>query len=62
VGILTERVGWNWIFFINIPVGVLAIIAARVFVDETRDTSREQRLDLPGLVTSAVGLFALTYG
>ena len=33
-----------------------------MFVDETRDTSREQRLDLPGLVTSAVGLFALTYG
>jgi EmrB/QacA subfamily drug resistance transporter len=61
-GILTERVGWNWIFFINIPVGVLAIVAARVFIDETRDTSREQRLDLPGLVTSALGLFALTYG
>jgi len=61
-GILTERVGWNWIFFINIPVGVLAIVAARLFIDETRDTSREQRLDLPGLVTSAVGLFALTYG
>ncbi len=61
-GILTERIGWNWIFFVNIPVGVLAIVAARLFVDETRDTSREQRLDLPGLVTSAVGLFALTYG
>ena len=37
-------------------------MAARLFIDETRDTSREQRLDLPGLVTSAVGLFALTYG
>ena len=61
-GLLTEHVGWSWIFFVNIPVGVLAIVAARVFVDETRDTSREQRLDLPGLVTSAVGLFALTYG
>src|SRR5262245_59392523 len=57
-GILTERVGWSWIFFVNIPVGVVAILAARVFVDESKDTSREQRLDLPGLVTSAVGLFA----
>jgi EmrB/QacA subfamily drug resistance transporter len=61
-GILTERVGWSWIFFVNIPVGVLAIVAARLFIDESKDTSREQRLDLPGLVASAVGLFALTYG
>jgi EmrB/QacA subfamily drug resistance transporter len=61
-GILTERISWSWIFFVNIPVGILAIVAARLFVDETRDTSREQRLDLPGLATSAVGLFALTYG
>jgi EmrB/QacA subfamily drug resistance transporter len=61
-GVLTERINWSWIFFVNIPVGVLAIVAARLFVDETRDTSREQRLDLPGLVTSAAGLFALTYG
>jgi EmrB/QacA subfamily drug resistance transporter len=61
-GLLTERISWSWIFFVNIPVGVLAIVAARLFVDETKDTSREQRLDLPGLVTSAVGLFALTYG
>src|SRR2546421_10127685 len=61
-GLLTECINWSWIFFVNIPVGVLAIVAARLFVDETKDTSHEQRLDLPGLVTSAVGLFALTYG
>ncbi len=61
-GVLTERISWSWIFFVNVPVGVLGIVAARLFVDETRDTSRERRLDLPGLVTSAAGLFALTYG
>ena len=61
-GVLTERISWSWIFFVNVPVGVLGVLAARAFIDETRDTSREQRLDLPGLVTSAVGLFALTYG
>src|SRR5919204_359235 len=33
-----------------------------VFIDETRDTSHEQRLDLPGLLSSGIGLFALTYG
>jgi EmrB/QacA subfamily drug resistance transporter len=61
-GLLTEKVNWSWIFFINIPIGVLGVIAARLFIDETKDTSKEQRLDLPGLITSGVGLFALTYG
>src|SRR5439155_1109653 len=61
-GLLTEKVNWSWIFFINIPVGLLGIVAARVFIDETKDTSKEQRLDLPGLITSGAGLFALTYG
>jgi EmrB/QacA subfamily drug resistance transporter len=60
-GILSERANWNWIFFINVPVGVLAVIAAYLFINESRDTSREQRPDFPGLVTSTVGLFALTY-
>jgi EmrB/QacA subfamily drug resistance transporter len=61
-GIITERINWNWIFFINVPIGALAIAAAYAFITESRDTSHEQRLDLPGLVTSAVGLFALSYG
>ncbi len=59
-GLLTEDISWGWIFFINIPVGVAGVLAARIFIDESRDTSREQRLDLPGLLSSAIGLFALT--
>src|SRR5712691_4154506 len=61
-GILTEQINWSWIFFINVPVGILGIIVARLVIDESRDQSKEQRLDLPGLLSSAVGLFALTYG
>jgi EmrB/QacA subfamily drug resistance transporter len=61
-GLLTQDIHWSWIFFINIPVGVGGVIAARLFIDETKDSSREQRLDLPGLLSSAIGLFALTYG
>src|SRR3954468_21581753 len=60
-GLITEHVNWNWIFFINIPVGLIAIAAAFLFIDESRDTSHEQRPDVPGLVTSAIGLFALSY-
>ena len=59
-GLLTEKIHWGWIFFINIPVGIAGILAARIFIDESRDSSHEQRLDLPGLLTSAAGLFALT--
>src|SRR5205809_5200652 len=60
-GVITEHINWNWIFYINVPVGVLGILAAFAFIDESRDTSREQRPDVPGLVSSALGLFALSY-
>src|SRR6266581_2941950 len=61
-GVIAQRINWNWIFFINIPVGVLGIAAAFAFIDESRDTSHEQKPDIFGLLTSALGLFALSYG
>jgi len=60
-GILTEQINWSWIFFVNVPVGIAGIIVSRLFITESRDESEEQRLDLPGLISSAVGLFGLTY-
>src|SRR5437870_3130728 len=60
-GLLTPHVNWNWIFFVNVPVGILGLLATPVLVEESRDMSHEQRPDVPGLVTSGVGLFALTY-
>jgi EmrB/QacA subfamily drug resistance transporter len=60
-GLITEHIDWSWIFFVNVPVGALGIVASFLFIDESRDETHE-RLDLPGLVTSALGLFALTYG
>ena len=60
-GLLTEHVNWNWIFFINVPFGVAGLFAIPVFIDESRDTSAEQRLDVPGLAASGIGLFSLTY-
>jgi EmrB/QacA subfamily drug resistance transporter len=60
-GLLTEKVDWSWIFFVNVPVGIAGIAMALWAIDESRDTSHEQRLDAPGLVSSGIGLFALTY-
>jgi EmrB/QacA subfamily drug resistance transporter len=61
-GVLTEQIDWSWIFFINVPVGIAGIIVSRLVIEETRDESEEQRLDLPGLLASGAGLFALSYG
>ena len=61
-GVITQQVDWSWVFFINVPVGILGIAVARLVIAESRDTSVEQRLDLPGLAVSGIALFALTYG
>jgi EmrB/QacA subfamily drug resistance transporter len=60
-GVITVHISWNWIFYVNVPIGALAIVSALFVIPESKDTSREQRLDLPGLLTSAIGLFALVY-
>jgi EmrB/QacA subfamily drug resistance transporter len=60
-GVIVDNIGWNWIFFINVPVGVLGIVVSRYFIQESRDTSHEQSVDFPGLLTSAGALFALSY-
>jgi len=61
-GLLTQHLDWSWIFFVNVPIGILAIVASFVLIPESKDESAEQRLDLPGLLTSGIGLFAFTYG
>jgi EmrB/QacA subfamily drug resistance transporter len=60
-GLLTEHVNWNWIFFINVPIGIVGLFATPLFIAESRDESAVQRLDVPGLAASAIGLFSLTY-
>jgi EmrB/QacA subfamily drug resistance transporter len=60
-GLLTDHLDWSWIFFVNVPVGVLAVAVSFLVIEESRDTSEERRLDLPGQISGGVGLFALTY-
>ena len=61
-GLLTQHIDWSWIFFVNVPVGVLGFLVGWIVIGESRDTSRVQSLDLPGLLVSAGALFALTFG
>ena len=60
-GLIAEKIHWSWICFVNVPVGLLGIVAGRLVISESRDTSADQRLDLPGLLTSGAALFALTF-
>src|SRR5215470_17194573 len=60
-GLLTEHLSWSWIFFVNVPVGVVGIAASFLLIDESRDETHE-RMDIPGLLASGIGLFSLTYG
>ena len=61
-GFLTASLGWEWVFFVNVPVGVLAITLAPVLLSESRDLIEAPRLDLLGAVTVTGGLIALVYG
>ena len=60
-GLITEHISWNWIFYVNVPVGALGIVAALAIIRESKDTSHEQRLDVAGLVSSGVAFLAVTF-
>jgi len=60
-GFISQHLHWGWIFFINVPVGVITLVIALASMQESRDPSVVRRLDVPGLATSAVALFSLTY-
>ncbi|MDQ1632916.1 MAG: hypothetical protein QOJ32_1593 [Frankiaceae bacterium] len=60
-GYLTERFGWGWIFIVNVPVVVVALITAPLLIPESRDRSGDRSLDLAGLLTGGIGLFGLVY-
>jgi EmrB/QacA subfamily drug resistance transporter len=60
-GALTTYVGWRWIFFVNVPIGIACVVAGLRELHETRDEGAG-RFDLPGLLTLTGGLFALVLG
>jgi len=60
-GILTEYLSWRWILFVNVPIGVVALVMARRFVPESKAEVTHRHLDLAGAVTVTAGLVALVY-
>ncbi|MFL5871805.1 MAG: MFS transporter [Solirubrobacterales bacterium] len=60
-GLLTEGLGWEWIFFINVPIGITAVVLTeRKLVNVT--ATDPQPLDWPGVFTFSAGLFLLIFG
>src|ERR687894_984019 len=60
-GALTDAIGWESIFFINVPIGIAAIAVTYLRLRETRDPNAS-RIDWAGLVTFSAALFLLVFG
>jgi EmrB/QacA subfamily drug resistance transporter len=60
-GILTDLLSWRWIFYINIPIGLLTIVAARAALVDTKAEGHRPALDVLGAFTVTGGLVALVY-
>ncbi|SOC51519.1 drug resistance transporter, EmrB/QacA subfamily [Ornithinimicrobium cerasi] len=59
-GLLVDSLGWEWIFFVNVPVGIVGLVLAARLVP--RLETHPHRFDLLGVVLSAVGLFCAVFG
>jgi EmrB/QacA subfamily drug resistance transporter len=61
-GVLTEYLGWEWNFFVNVPVGIAVAFFANRALVESKGDLEHTHLDLPGAVLVTTGLMALVYG
>jgi EmrB/QacA subfamily drug resistance transporter len=60
-GLLVDELSWRWVFYVNLPVGLPAVLFGALFLAGHRG-ARPGRFDLPGLLLSAAALGALMYG
>jgi EmrB/QacA subfamily drug resistance transporter len=61
-GVLTDAVGWEWIFFINVPIAMMVIALSPRLLSESRMAGLGRRFDLAGAFTVSSGLVLLVYG
>jgi EmrB/QacA subfamily drug resistance transporter len=60
-GVLTETLSWQWIFFVNVPIGIATIVASARLVPESRAAERHSAFDLGGALSVTAGLIVLVY-
>ena len=61
-GLLVEYASWRWVFFINLPVGILVAAAVPALIAAVRPAHRARRLDLPGALAGTLSTAAVIYG
>jgi EmrB/QacA subfamily drug resistance transporter len=59
-GVLTDALSWEWIFFVNVPIGAIGFVLAPILLSESRD-ARVRSFDVPGAVLVTAGLSSLVY-
>jgi EmrB/QacA subfamily drug resistance transporter len=61
-GVLTDLVGWRWILFVNVPIGIAAAFLATRFIAESKAEGKTRHYDVAGALTVTLGLVALVFG
>jgi MFS family permease len=60
-GVLTDTLGWEWIFFVNVPVGLAVMALVPRYIEESRSEGATRNFDVAGAITGTAGLSLLVY-
>jgi EmrB/QacA subfamily drug resistance transporter len=60
-GLIAESVDWSWIFFVNVPIGIVGLVLGARLIPESKDPDATDRFDIAGLSVISGALFSLTY-
>ncbi|MED2795818.1 MFS transporter [Bacillus wiedmannii] len=58
-GLIAQNLGWNWVFFVNIPICMVTLVIAFIILPFKKDIRVQAKLDWAGLILSAIGIFSL---
>jgi EmrB/QacA subfamily drug resistance transporter len=61
-GVLTSTLGWQWIFYVNVPIGAALVALSPLLLPASREGGARRGFDLPGAITATAGLMLLVYG